>query len=155
MQTRADSALSAQRLGATVQGAAEISQCIAAIVITEPGSDPFRPAFGCGIYSRIGLPIAQAGPAAASDIVAAVSLWEPRAVLRRVRYTVTNQPADIDETPSVLNFEIVWESRSGDSGGTLNIALGDDPATGAPIRILATDTWQAITTENDTLISLE
>lgn len=70
--------LSTLGVGALAVGIEDIRQCIDIILRTIPGTDPFRPLFGCNAYKYSDKPITVAIPNIKSEIYRALSLWEPR-----------------------------------------------------------------------------
>lgn len=107
--------LSAANPGDVVQGIDDINQCIATIVITVPGSDPFRPTFGCGLHGMIDAPAATAAPVMAARIRDSVTLWEPRIRVVKVSYSI--------EVENV-RFKIEWQLINGFVFGDAEILLG-------------------------------
>lgn len=71
-------------IGAVVEEADDINQCIGIILTTRPGSDPHRPLFGCNAWLHLDKPIPVARPLVVADVVEALELWEPRIALVRV-----------------------------------------------------------------------
>lgn len=70
--------LSTLGVGALAVGIEDIRQCIDVILRTIPGTDPFRPLFGCNAYKYADKAINVAIPNIKSEIYQALSLWEPR-----------------------------------------------------------------------------
>lgn len=70
--------LSTLGVGALAVGIEDIRQCIDVILRTIPGTDPFRPLFGCNAYKYADKAITVAIPNIKSEIYQALSLWEPR-----------------------------------------------------------------------------
>jgi phage baseplate assembly protein W len=92
-------------IGNVVQGVADINQCIAIILATPPGSDPFRPTFACDLWRWIDAPITVARPNIVREIVEAITKWEPRV---RVLSVVVNL---VGGTLSNLTITITWQLR--------------------------------------------
>jgi hypothetical protein len=65
-------------IGSVVQGLDDINQCIAIIMTTIPGEDPFRPTFGCNIFSYIDKPTPFVEASIAGIVTNAIQTWEPR-----------------------------------------------------------------------------
>lgn len=70
--------LSTLGVGALAVGVEDIRQCIDIILRTIPGTDPFRPQFGCDAYKYADKPVNVAIPNIKSEIYQALSIWEPR-----------------------------------------------------------------------------
>lgn len=83
-----------------VQGIDDIRQCVYIILTTVKGSDPLRPDFGCGIHTKIDLPVTQLATEGKKDILEALQTYEPR-------ITVTNIKATVEL--STVTFDVVWK----------------------------------------------
>lgn len=100
----ADWSLSISEAGAIVEGVDDINQCILIIILTEKGSDPLRPEFGCGILQYIDLPSSIAIPNIISEIVNAIEIWEKRARVTKVVH---------EQTDGQVQFTVYWrDARS-------------------------------------------
>lgn len=96
-----DWSLSLRKQGRTVDGVFDIHQSIYIILTTIKGSDPFRPNFGCDIYSRLDKNINSALPSMISDIVVALGIWEQRITVVAVRPEIVSM--------SNVKFQIEWK----------------------------------------------
>lgn len=96
-----------------VQGFEDIQQCIYIILVTQKGTDPTRPNFGCGVYEYIDKPMNIAVPNMKREIAKAIRLYEPRVKIIRILHTVED---------AHVTFKIEWEF-AGQTGNT-NISYG-------------------------------
>ncbi|MGH3265041.1 MAG: GPW/gp25 family protein [Trebonia sp.] len=104
-------------IGQVVQSLADVGQCIAIILGTVPGEDPWRPTFGCDLTAFIDRPLPAALPAIVGAVTAAIETWEPRV---RV-LNVTAQPGGA-AAPSTLSVSVTWQIDLGTGqapGGTI------------------------------------
>lgn len=92
--------LSIQEAGGIVQGLADIQQCVYIILVTQKGTDPTRPNFGCGVYEYIDKPISIAVPNMKREIAEAIRLYEPRVKIIRILHTVNE---------ANITFTIEWK----------------------------------------------
>lgn len=111
--TSRDWSLSIAEQGELVQGLEDIQQCIYIILVTEKGTDPLRPDFGCGIYSYIDKPINIAVPNMKREILAAIQKYEKRVQLIRILHTVED---------AHLTFTIEW--KFADTTQTTTVSYG-------------------------------
>lgn len=100
----ADWQLSINASDSLVQGIDEVKQCIDIILLTEVGSDPLRPEFGCDILRHLDKPSNQAVPNIMREITISVARWEPRVEL--VKITPIIDTTD----PGRFKFQIEWKS---------------------------------------------
>lgn len=84
-----------------LEGAEDMAQCVYTILTTVPGSDPLRPAFGCGLYKYIDRPATEAQPMLIYEITTAVGHWEKRLKVKKCSFTAT--------APDVRTIEITAE----------------------------------------------
>lgn len=149
--------LSTEAFGSTVEGANEISQAIALAISTIPGSDLLRPIFGSGLWQYVDSPLQFSAAPIAAAIRAAVDIWEPRAKISRISYAYQTQP-DESTIPSGIIYRIAWRLRAGDVEGQTELLIQNEGTEMAPpsliIRILGTETGDAITTEADQYIQI-
>lgn len=82
-------------IGAVVEEADDINQCIGIILTTRPGSDPHRPLFGCNAWLHLDKPVPVARPLVVADVVEALELWEPRITLVRVTTEFSNNTVTV------------------------------------------------------------
>ena len=65
-------------IGDVVEGAEDINQAIAIILMTRKGSDPHRPTFGSNIHLYIDYPINEASANIIRETTDAITEWETR-----------------------------------------------------------------------------
>ncbi len=99
--------------GEVVQGLVDIQQCIYVILVTQKGTDPTRPNFGCGIYDYIDKPMNIAVPNMKREIAQAIRLYEPRVKIIRILHTVED---------AHVTFKIEW--KFADQTGTTTVSYG-------------------------------
>jgi uncharacterized protein len=87
-----------------VEGLSDIAQCIYIIVMTEKGSDPLRPEFGCGLLQYIDAPVNSAIPNMIREITEAINLWEPRV-------EIVSISSQIEEAH--IKFSLTWRTLDG------------------------------------------
>lgn len=92
--------LSATVPGGVVESINDIAQCIRTIVATVKGSDPLRPEFGIDLFKYQDKPINWAIPNVIKDVIDALTTYEPRAEILRLRPFVEG---------SHLKFAIYWQ----------------------------------------------
>ena len=109
--TSADWSLKLGAMGQTVQGLADVSQCLAVILTTPKGSDPLRPTFGADIWRYIDFPINLALPAIVSELTTSITAWEPRVTL----VSVTAQPVNDGSAQSGAHLDVTlnWQLKLG------------------------------------------
>lgn len=98
--TSNDWSLSIAEAGAVVQSFQDIQQCVYIILVTQKGTDPLRPDFGCGVYDYIDKPVNIAVPNMKREILAAIQKYEPRVKIIRILHSVAE---------AHLTFSIEWE----------------------------------------------
>lgn len=99
--------LSIYEPGSVVSKADDINQCIQIILLTIPGSDPFRPEFGSNVFSLIDQPIQKAIPEITKEILRALGRWEPRVEITAVNTYYFD---------GALISEISWAGTTSESG---------------------------------------
>lgn len=104
--------ISAGEYGDILQDVADISQSIALILNTIPGSDPLRPGFGSYLFSHIDTPINIAAPAIKKTVSFDIESWEPRIRVKRVEVALSS-----DDNYS-LDITVIWQMLSGRVSGT-------------------------------------
>jgi len=83
----------AQGVLRTRTGAELVRQSVRLVLATEPGERIMRPAFGCGLRRFLMSPNTPGTRAAIAEAVtAALTIWEPRIVLRGVDVSAAEQP---------------------------------------------------------------
>lgn len=104
-------------IGQVVQGLGDVGQCIAIILGSVPGEDPWRPTFGCDLTQFIDRPLPAALPAIVATVTQAIETWEPRVKV----LNVTAQPGGA-EAPAILSVNVTWQIDLGGAqppGGTI------------------------------------
>jgi uncharacterized protein len=96
--------LSLYRPAEVAEGLSDIAQCIYIIVMTEKGSDPLRPTFGCGLLTYIDRPVNEAIPNMIREMGAAINLWEPRAQI----VSITSEILE-----AAIRFNLTWKTAAG------------------------------------------
>lgn len=95
-------------IGNVVQGVADINQCIEIILSTPQGSDPLRPTFACDIWRWLDSPIQIARAHIVSEIVTAITKWEPRVRILSVIVNLVS-PDSSGNANAHLNIAITWQ----------------------------------------------
>lgn len=90
-------------LGKVVQGLDDIKQCIKIIIETEPGSDPLRPDFGCGIYTQLDLPITSVSTGLKKAIIEALTKYELRIEKIKVDVKIDTENVTFSLTYQIKN----------------------------------------------------
>lgn len=111
--TSKDWSLSIAEQGAVVQSLSDIQQCIYIILVTQKGTDPLRPDFGCGIYEYIDKPVNIAVPNMKREILAAIQKYEKRVQIIRILHSVED---------AHLTFSIEW--KFADTTQTTTVSYG-------------------------------
>lgn len=93
--------------GTLVQGLDDIRQCVMIIMRTAKGSDPLRPEFGTNIYKLVDAPISVAAPQITAEIIDGITTWEPRVVLKSVKYK-------IEDSHLIFNIELIVNVATGE-----------------------------------------
>lgn len=89
--------------GEIVQGWHDVNQCLLVLLLTQKGSDPLRPLFGIDLMSHIDQPVNVAVPNLIKDIAQAVEVWETRATITKIEYTVTD---------STVAVTVLWQTAT-------------------------------------------
>lgn len=87
--------------GAIVQGLDSIKQCVYLILTTEPGTDPLRLDFGCGVIQYIDKPTTLAIPKMIKEISSSLYKWEPR-----IENIKVSQVEKIEQTTFKVSYSI-------------------------------------------------
>lgn len=95
-----------------VEGQEDIAQCLDTIMKTQLGSDPLRPTFGTN-YNALDQPINIASPRMVQSFTDAINIWEKRAKIIKIFYTIEE---------SRIIFTVRWSSKYGE--GSSEIAIG-------------------------------
>jgi len=107
--------------GEIVEDTDDINQCILIIVMTEKGSDPLRPEFGCSLLKYVDLPNSIAIPNLISEIVDGIKIWEKRAKVTRIVH---------EEENGQINFSLYWEDARKQSQSKVSFFLTDKKTIG-------------------------
>ena len=94
--TYVDWQLKLNAIGGVAEGADDINQCIAIILLTKKGSVPHRPTFGSDIYKYIDYPINEATPnivREATDAITEVEIEESTLTVK-VEWTLKDSNAN-------------------------------------------------------------
>lgn len=96
-------------IGDVVEGAEDINQSIAIILMTRKGSDPHRPTFGSNIHLYIDYPVNEASANIIRETTDAITEWETRITLNSVYicykvYLSLNELNDYSLIPSPLQL---------------------------------------------------
>jgi len=103
-------------IGAVVQGIDDVQQCIAIILTTPPGSDPLRPTFGADLWNYVDNPISAAIPSIVKEVIAAITMWEPRVTVESVAVSPASDTSS--QVGAHLNVSITWRIKLSFSGPT-------------------------------------
>ena len=96
------------------EGADDINQCIAIILLTKKGSVPHRPTFGSDIYKYIDYPINEATPNIVREATDAITMWE-------TRIKVDSINVEINETN--IKIKVEWDLKDSNANGYTEITL--------------------------------
>jgi phage baseplate assembly protein W len=91
-------------IGNVVQALDDINQCIDIIMTTIPGEDPFRPTFGCNIFSYIDKPTPFVQASIAGIVTNAIETWEPRIKVLTVAASIGGP-----SNPGRVSVTVVWQ----------------------------------------------
>lgn len=105
--------------GTIVQGLDAIKQAVYLILITQKGTVPLQPDFGCGAYDHIDSPVNIAAPKMIKEITEALTKYEPRIDSVKVTYQVSETDA------SNMTFKISYRIKNTVSTDQLNITYGN------------------------------
>jgi len=97
-------------IGNVVQGLADINQCIAIILTTPKGTDPFRPDFACDVWKYVDKPLTLSLPQIVREVTEAITKWEPRVTLISV---VPEALDPNDQGGAHLSIDITWQLALG------------------------------------------
>lgn len=97
-----------------VEGADDINQCIAIIILTQKGSVPHRPTFGTDIYKYIDYPVNEAIPNIVREVSDAVTAWETRITLNTVIATIKQ---------SAIHIKVEWTLKETLTKGETTVIL--------------------------------
>jgi phage baseplate assembly protein W len=112
--TAADWSLRLGELGAVVEGADDVAQCVRVILGTPRGSVPLAPEFGCDAWAYLDRPMNEARPRIIREVIDAIERWEPRAELVSVA-------AELD-TAEAASLRIVVTFRVRGTAGSERLA---------------------------------
>lgn len=152
----ADWALATSGIREVVEGIDDINQCIAIVLSTKKGSDPFRPAFGSDIWDWIDRPVNTALPNMKRAIFEAVGLWEPRVTVTSVSHEYQNEAGANAPVQSGIRFRVFWKLKKTQTTGQALVTLGlYDVVTKAAQQVAPVLTDFLITTETGDAIMTE
>lgn len=104
--------------GEIVQGVDSIKQCVYVILMTERGSDPLRPDFGCSALEYIDLPSITGIPRMVKAIHDALEKYEPR--IENVKVLAT-----MDESAKEkIKFTVSWKVKNTTINDQTDITYG-------------------------------
>ena len=86
--TYVDWQLKLNTIGGVAEGADDINQCIAIILLTKKGSVPHRPTFGSDIYKYIDYPVNEATPNIVREATDAITMWETRIKINSIEVEI-------------------------------------------------------------------
>jgi uncharacterized protein len=98
-------------LGNVVQGLTDVDQCIAIILTTPKGTDPFRPTFGCDLWQYIDQPINIATAHIVREVFEAITTWEPRAIVESVAVAPVLDGSS--QSGAHLTISVTWQINLG------------------------------------------
>ena len=101
-------------IGEVAQGADDINQCIAIILLTRKGSVPHRPAFGSNVCKYIDYPINEMIPNIVREVTDSITEWETRITLNSVA-------AEINETNITITIE--WTLNETNTTGSTTVTI--------------------------------
>lgn len=101
-------------IGEVVEGADDINQCIAIILMTHKGSVPHRPKFGSNLYKYLDYPIDEAIPNIIREITDSLTLWEKRIKINSVNCTYINEH---------ITVRIEWTLSDNTAKGSTEVIL--------------------------------
>ncbi len=110
--------LSQVGVGALAVGIEDIRQRIYNVVNTVPGSNPFRPLFGCNAYLYTDKPVTFAIPNIKKELFEALRLWMPEIRVSAITHTL--------EDYSNLTFTITYGLVDSDLIDAITLTLGGD-----------------------------
>lgn len=112
--TYVDWQLKLNAIGGVAEGADDINQCIAIILLTKKGSVPHRPTFGSDIYKYIDYPINEATPNIVREATDAITMWESRIKINSIE-------VEIEE--STLTVKVEWTLKDSNANGVAEISV--------------------------------
>lgn len=118
--TATDYSVAVAESGEVVTGIEDIRQSLWCILMTEKGTAPYEPFFGCDWFKRIDQPVKESVPQMIQDVRYAIGRWEPRAIVRDIL-------ADYSEvSQGIVTIQIYWSVQAGVSAaqpGTLKFSV--------------------------------
>lgn len=94
--------LSTIGIGVLATGLADVRQSIDIILRTIPGSDPFRPSFGCDVWRFVDAPAPIAIPNMKKAIIEALQQWEPR-----INVNSVDHEENLSQIDFIVNYNVV------------------------------------------------
>jgi len=108
--------LSVEGGGAIAEGIEAIKQCLTVILRTTPGTDPFRPTFGCGLHRFIDQPLNVAIPNIKKAMLDSIARWETRVKVTKITHT-------LGDTGQVV-FNVGYTLQGGTLSDSLTVSVG-------------------------------
>lgn len=103
--------------GATVVGVKDLRQSLHTILLTEKGSQPLQPEYGCGLIGLIGRPISVVVANLHQSIVPQVSYWVPDIEIRGFKVV----PSETDS--SKIKITVEWRPKTSTQIEELEVVL--------------------------------
>lgn len=107
-------------IGQVVQALVDVAQCIAIILSTLPGEDPFRPTFGVNLLAFLDKPLPAVIPAIVGMVTQAVEQWEPRVEVLGVGVTSAG-PASPGKVRISVRWRIDWGAVNAPSEARMGV----------------------------------
>jgi phage baseplate assembly protein W len=117
--------LSVNGIGQVVEGFDDINQCIRLAVMTQKGTDPLRPEFGCDIWRHLDGGIDIAAPLMVQELLETISTWERRIEVTEIGYDYSDV-SDEDKSKKI-DFRILWVLAGTQQRGSSLISLDLSP----------------------------
>ena len=112
--TYVDWQLKLNTIGSIAEGAEDINQCIAIILLTRKGTVPHRPTFGSNVYKYVDYPINEATPNIIRDATDAINEWE-------TRIKISSIEVEIEE--SNIKIKVEWTLKGSLTKGSTTVTL--------------------------------
>lgn len=102
------------KIGSVAEGAEDINQCIAIILLTHKGSVPQRPTFGSDLSKFIDYPVKEAIPNIVRETTDAITLWEKRIDINSINVSINE---------SHLTVAIQWTLKDTKVKGSTEVTI--------------------------------
>jgi len=112
--TYVDWQLKLNEIGGIAEGADDINQCIAVILLTPKGFVPHRPTFGSNVRKYVDYPINEAVPNIIRETTDAILMWETRINIKSVKVEIIE---------SQIKIKVEWTLKNDKTSGTAEVAL--------------------------------